>query len=146
MRQPLAERLDLDLYRRSRTFQGQQQKVGLVQALMHHPEVLLLDEPTPGLDPLVQQTVLEMVVEARQAGATVFFSSHILSEVQAITDRVGIIRQGVLVEVANTSDLLQRSLRRLRLRFAAAVDPAELLTVPGSPWFPSLLRTACCWK
>ena len=98
---------------------------------MHHPEVLLLDEPTAGLDPLVQQTVLELVVEARQAGATVFFSSHILSEVQAITDRVGIIRQGVLVEVANTGELLQRALRRLRLRFAAAVDAAELLKVPG---------------
>ena len=98
---------------------------------MHQPELLLLDEPTAGLDPLVQQTVLELVAEARQAGATVFFSSHILSEVQALTDRVGIIRQGELVEVANTADLLQRSLRRLRLRFAAAVDPAELLKVPG---------------
>ncbi len=130
--QALAERLDLDLSRQVKNLsKGNKQKVGLVQALMHHPSLLLLDEPTLGLDPLVQQTVLEMVVEARQAGATVFFSSHILSEVQAITDRVGIIRQGVLVEVASTSDLLQRSLRRLRLRFGGPVDPAGLLAVPG---------------
>ena len=130
--QALAERLDLELKPQIKNLsKGNKQKVGLVQALMHQPELLLLDEPTAGLDPLVQQTVLELVAEARQAGATVFFSSHILSEVQALTDRVGIIRQGELVEVANTADLLQRSLRRLRLRFAAAVDPAELLKVPG---------------
>lgn len=130
--QRMAERLDLDLSPQVKNLsKGNKQKVGLVQALMHQPEVLLLDEPTAGLDPLVQQTVLEMVKEARQAGATVFFSSHILSEVQAIADRVGIIRQGVLVEVANTGDLLQRSLRRLRLRFTGAVDPAGLLAVAG---------------
>jgi ABC-2 type transport system ATP-binding protein len=83
------------------------------------------------LDPLVQQTVLEMVAEARLAGATVFFSSHILSEVQAIAGRVGIIRQGVLVEVANTTSLLQRSLRRVRLRFGYPVEAGGLLAVPG---------------
>ena len=128
----LAVRLELDLKPQIKNLsKGNKQKVGLVQALMHHPEVLMLDEPTAGLDPLVQQTVLELVVEARQAGATVFFSSHILSEVQAITDRVGIIRQGVLVEVANTGELLQRALRRLRLRFAAPVDAADLFKVPG---------------
>jgi ABC-2 type transport system ATP-binding protein len=130
--QMIAERLDLDLSRQIKNLsKGNKQKVGLVQALMHNPQILLLDEPTLGLDPLVQQTVLDMVIEARQAGATVFFSSHILSEVQAISDRVGIIRQGVLVEVAKTADLLQRSLRRLRLRFAGPVDPASLLAVPG---------------
>ncbi|MGE5222982.1 MAG: ATP-binding cassette domain-containing protein [Omnitrophica WOR_2 bacterium] len=130
--QDLAERLDLDLTRHIKNLsKGNKQKVGVVQALMHNPEVLLLDEPTSGLDPLVQQTVLEMVSEARQAGVTVFFSSHILSEVQAIAGRVGIIRQGTLVEVANTADLLQRSLRRLRLRFARPVDPAALLATPG---------------
>lgn len=130
--QTMAERLDLDLNRQVKNLsKGNKQKVGLVQAMMHRPPVLLLDEPTAGLDPLVQQTVLEMVVEARQAGATVFFSSHILSEVQALAERVGIIRHGVLVEVANTTDLLQRSLCRLRLRFAGPVDPAGLLAVPG---------------
>ena len=130
--QQIADRLDLDLSRQVKNLsKGNKQKVGLVQALMHAPQILLLDEPTSGLDPLVQQSVLEMVAEARQAGATVFFSSHILSEVQAIAGRVGIIRQGSLVEVANTEDLLQRSLRRLRLRFASTVDPAGLLAIPG---------------
>jgi ABC-2 type transport system ATP-binding protein len=128
----LAERLDLDITRQVKNLsKGNKQKVGLVQAMMHRPQLLLLDEPTSGLDPLVQQTVLDMVVEAKQAGATVFFSSHILSEVQAIAGRVGIIRQGRLVEVATTEDLLQRSLRRLHLRFAAPIDQAELLRIPG---------------
>jgi ABC-2 type transport system ATP-binding protein len=130
--QAMAERLDLDLSRKIKNLsKGNKQKVGLVQALMHRPPVLLLDEPTSGLDPLNQQTVLEMLVEARQEGATVFFSSHVLSEVQAIAERVGIIRQGSLVEVANTADLLQRSVRRLRLRFRGPVDPAGLLAVSG---------------
>lgn len=128
----LVERLDLDLSRHIKNLsKGNKQKVGLVQALMHRPELLLLDEPTAGLDPLVQQTVLEMVREAQQAGATVFFSSHILSEVQAIAERVGIIRQGTLVEVAHTADLLRRSLRRLHLRFTGPVDPAPLVALPG---------------
>jgi ABC-2 type transport system ATP-binding protein len=130
--QALAERLDLDLSRQVKNLsKGNKQKVGLVQAMMHAPDLLLLDEPTSGLDPLVQQTVLKMVAEASEAGATVFFSSHILSEVQAIAGRVGIIRQGVLVEVADTAGLLRRSLRRLRLRFACPVDPAGLLLVSG---------------
>jgi ABC-2 type transport system ATP-binding protein len=128
----LAERLDLDLTQRIKNLsKGNKQKVGLVQALMHRPDVLLLDEPTAGLDPLVQQNVMGLVVEAAQAGATVFFSSHILSEVQAIAERVGIIRQGVLIEVAQTENLLRRSLRRLRLRFTGPVDPGGLLAVPG---------------
>ena len=130
--QAMAERLGLDLGKQLKNLsKGNKQKVGLVQALMHRPPVLLLDEPTGGLDPLVQQTVLEMVSEARDQGATVFFSSHILSEVQAIAGRVGIIRAGRLVEVAHTADLLQRSVRRVSLRFAAAVDPGALLALEG---------------
>jgi len=100
MRQ-LAGRIDLDLKMAIKNLsKGNKQKVGVVQALMHRPELLLLDEPTFGLDPLVQQEVLRMVIEAQQAGATVFFSSHILSEVQEIAERVAIIRKGVVVEVA----------------------------------------------
>lgn len=128
----LAGRLDLDLSRQVKNLsKGNRQKVGLLQALMHRPPVLLLDEPTTGLDPLMQQVVLQLMVEACQAGATVFFSSHILSEVQAIAHRVGIIRAGSLVEVANVEDLLRRSLRRLTLRFREPVDPAALLSVQG---------------
>jgi ABC-2 type transport system ATP-binding protein len=128
----LAERIDLDLkFAIKNLSKGNKQKVGLVQALMHRPELLLLDEPTFGLDPLMQQEVLRLVKEARQNGATVFFSSHILSEVQEIADRVGIIRKGVLVEVADTASLINRSLRRTRIRFKQPVEAASLANLPG---------------
>ena len=119
----LADRLDLDLKIAVKNLsKGNKQKVGLIQALMHRPELLLLDEPTFGLDPLMQQEVLHLVREARQSGATVFFSSHILSEVEAISDRVGIIRQGVISEIAQTSVLINRSIRRVRIRFKQPVN------------------------
>ena len=128
----LAKRLDLELKIQVKNLsKGNKQKVGVVQALMHCPELLLLDEPTAGLDPLMQQEVLRLVAEARQAGATVFFSSHILSEVQEISDRVGIIRQGVLVEVAETRVLINRSLRRVFIRFKQPVPVEALTSLPG---------------
>jgi ABC-2 type transport system ATP-binding protein len=114
----LAERLDLDLKIQARNLsKGNKQKVGVVQALMHKPGLLLLDEPTSGLDPLIQQEVLGLIREAKQNGATVFFSSHIISEVEQVAERVGIIRQGVVVEVAETQALIKRALRRARIRF-----------------------------
>jgi ABC-2 type transport system ATP-binding protein len=128
----LCERIDLSLKLAIKNLsKGNKQKVGVVQALMHRPELLLLDEPTFGLDPLVQQEVLRLVKEARQQGATVFFSSHILSEVQEIADRVGIIRRGVVVEVAETDSLINRSLHRARIRFKQAVDGNTLANLPG---------------
>ncbi len=110
---------------------GNKQKIGVVQALMHKPELLLLDEPTFGLDPLVQREVLHLVMEARENGATVFFSSHILSEVQEIADRVGIIRKGVLVEVADKATLMNRSLYLAHIHFKEPVDAMALANVPG---------------
>jgi ABC-2 type transport system ATP-binding protein len=128
----LATRLNLDLDIPVKNLsKGNKQKVGLIQALMHRPQLLLLDEPTFGLDPLMQQEVLHLVREARQNGATVFFSSHILSEVEAISDRVGIIRQGVMSDVAETSALINRSLRRVRIRFKQPVDSALLEDLTG---------------
>ena len=128
----LAQRLDLELRSPIRNLsKGNKQKVGLVQALMHRPELLLLDEPTAGLDPLVQREVLRMISEARDQGATVFFSSHILPEVESIADRVGIIRKGLLVEVVDTQALADRSLHRARVRFREPVDLAPLAAVPG---------------
>ena len=104
----LAERLDLDASRRIRQLsRGNRQKVGIVAAFMSKPDLLILDEPTSGLDPLMQQTVMELVREASKAGATVFFSSHILPEVQAVCDRVGIIRAGALVATERVEELLQ---------------------------------------
>jgi ABC-2 type transport system ATP-binding protein len=128
----LCDHIDLSLKLAIKNLsKGNKQKVGVVQALMHRPELLLLDEPTFGLDPLVQQEVLRLVKEARQEGATVFFSSHILSEVQEIADRVGIIRQGVVVEVAETASLINRALHRARIRFRQPADCNALANVPG---------------
>jgi ABC-2 type transport system ATP-binding protein len=105
--------------------------VGVVQALMHRPELLMLDEPTSGLDPLMQQEVLGLIREARAEGATVFFSSHVLSEVEAVTDRVAIIREGVIVEAGDTSSLTQRALHRVTVRFLAPVDSRNLESLRG---------------
>jgi ABC-2 type transport system ATP-binding protein len=128
----LAERLELDLTRPIKNFsKGNKQKVGVVQALMHRPELLLLDEPTSGLDPLVQQEVLHLVGEARAAGATVFFSSHVLSEVQEIAERVAILRRGQVVEVAETQTLIHRAIRRVRIRFKQPQDSIVLKRLPG---------------
>ena len=95
---PLAERLRLDVDRTIHELShGNKQKIGLVQAFMHEPDLLVLDEPTQGLDPLVQQTFYELLDEARARGGTVFLSSHILPEVERTCDRVGIIRDGTLL-------------------------------------------------
>ena len=128
----LADRISLDINRPIRNLShGNKQKVGIVQALMHKPDLLLLDEPTQGLDPLVQQEVLKMLKEASEAGATVFFSSHIMSEVEAIADRVGIIRMGRIVEIAKPDSLARRSLNRARIRFGKKVDAKSLEKVAG---------------
>lgn len=116
----LAQRLDLDASRRIRQLsRGNRQKVGIVAAFMSQPDLLILDEPTSGLDPLMQQTVMDLVREARAAGATVFFSSHILPEVQAVCDRVGIIREGALVATERVETLTRQQFKRIRLAFAA---------------------------
>jgi len=102
----LAERFELDLSRRFREYSsGNRQKLAILLAFMHRPELLILDEPTSGLDPLNQQEFYSLLREARDDGATVFLSSHVLSEVQRICDRVGIIRSGSLVRVAPLDEL-----------------------------------------
>jgi len=127
----LAKRLDLDTGRRIREFsRGNKQKVGVVAAFMSRPDLLILDEPTGGLDPLVQQTVLDLVRETRKDGRTVFFSSHILSEVQAVCDWVGIIREGQLVETRGVEDLFAQSMKRISLTFSEA-PPAETFNIDG---------------
>ncbi len=127
----LAERLELDPGRRIRQLsRGNKQKVGVVAAFMHQPDLLILDEPTSGLDPLMQQTVMELVREANAAGATVFFSSHILSEVQAVCDRVGIIRDGALVATERVEEMTHQQFKRMRLSFAAP-PPADAFALEG---------------
>lgn len=128
----LARRLDLSLNTPIKNYsKGNKQKVGVIQALMHRPELLLLDEPTSGLDPLVQQEVLRLIAEAQAQGATVFFSSHVLSEVQAVAERVAIIRRGQIVEVASTAALIHRAFRRVAIHFREPVDATPVLQVPG---------------
>lgn len=128
----LAQRLDLDMRTPIKNLsKGNKQKVGVVQALMHKPALLMLDEPTFGLDPLMQQEVLRLIADARDEGTTVFFSSHILSEVHTIAERVGIIRRGIVVEVAETGNLIDRTVRRVHLRFREPVESEFLDEVPG---------------
>ena len=123
----LAKRLDLNLKRPIKNLsKGNKQKIGVIQALMHQPELLLLDEPTSGLDPLMQQEVLALIREANEKGATIFFSSHVMSEVEAIAGKVGIIRQGKIVEVAETADLTNRSLLKTTVHFKSPVDYSVL--------------------
>jgi len=118
----IAERMDLSLDKKIKTLsQGNKQKVGLIQAFVGDVPLLFLDEPTLGLDPLMQQEVLNLVREQVEKGTTVFFSSHILSEVQKIADRVGIIRKGKLVEIAHTEDLISRSITRATVQFSEAI-------------------------
>jgi ABC-2 type transport system ATP-binding protein len=122
----LAERLGLDLDNRIGSLsKGNRQKVGLTQAFMHRPELLILDEPTSGLDPLVAREFLTMVTEARDAGQTVFMSSHVLSEVQAVADRAGIIRKGRLITIDEVDELRSRALRQVRIVFAHEVAASD---------------------
>jgi ABC-2 type transport system ATP-binding protein len=122
-RRELCQRLDLDISRRIREYsRGNKQKLALVAAFMSRPKLLLLDEPTTGLDPLIQQTVLELVREAKGEGRTVLFSSHVLPEVQAVCDRVGIIREGKLIKVERVDALTAQPFHRLRMRFSHVPD------------------------
>ena len=128
----VAEMLDLDLSRNIRSYSsGNRQKLGLAQAFLHSPELLILDEPTNGLDPLMQQTFYTLVDETRAAGRTIFLSSHVLPEVERIADRVAIIRGGHLVTVASVSELKEKAVHRLEIRFGGPVDPAEFDRLGG---------------
>ncbi len=130
--QELATCLGADLSRPVRTLShGNRQKLGLINAFMHGPELLMLDEPTLGLDPLVQQAFYGLVAEARREGKTVFLSSHILPEVERVCDRVGIIREGQLIAVEDVATLKARALRRLEIHFATSVPPGAFANVSG---------------
>lgn len=128
----LCERLELDQSAQVKSLsKGNRQKLGLVQAFMHAPELLILDEPTSGLDPLGQQTFLDMVAEAAGNGQTVFMSSHIMSEVEAVADRVAIIRAGRLVALNTVAGLRSNAVRDVEIVFAAPIRAAEFAAVPN---------------
>ena len=128
----LADRLSLNLRQTIGSYSsGNRQKLGVVQAFMHSPELLILDEPTVALDPLMQQEFYRMIDEVRDDGRTVFLSSHVLPVVERLADRVGIVRQSRLVVVEEVGALKAKARRRLSMEFADPVDPAEFLSVPG---------------
>ena len=128
----LIERFELDASRRFKEYsKGNKQKVGVIVALQHRPELLVLDEPTSGLDPLVQQTFFQTLRETVAGGASVFLSSHILSEVEKSCDRVGIIRDGRLVKLDTVEGLRDLAHHQVELRFAGPVPTAVFEALPG---------------
>jgi len=126
----LSERLELDRTRKVKNLsKGNKQKVGIVQAFMHRPALLVLDEPTSGLDPLMQQVFLNLVTEAKAAGQTVFMSSHILSEVQEVADRVAIIKDGRLVTVGTVESLQRQAVSQVEIRFGESFRTEEFTSL-----------------
>lgn len=121
--QELAKLLDLDLNKKIDDLSyGNKKKVGIIQGLQHAPKLIILDEPTGGLDPLMQATFFDLLRQENERGATVLFSSHILSEVQKLCDRVAIIKEGRLVAVESMSNLRKNSYVKIRLEVAAPID------------------------
>ena len=128
----LADRLECDLTRRVGTLsRGNKQKLAIVRALMHEPEILVLDEPTSGLDPLMQGVFDQIVLEMKTQGRTVFLSSHILPDVEQVSDRVGIIRSGCLVAVEDIHTLKSRAFRSIEVHFAGPVPEQEFVSLDG---------------
>jgi ABC-type multidrug transport system ATPase subunit len=128
----LAQRFDLDLSRRYETLShGNKQKVGLTLAFMHRPDLVILDEPTLGLDPLMQREFRRLVQETAAAGGTVFLSSHVLSEVEAICDRIGLIRAGRLERVGSLNELRTLRVHRVEAMFAGQLSADDVAHVAG---------------
>ncbi len=128
----LIERFDLDPSRPiGELSTGNRRKVGIVQAFMHDPELLILDEPTSGLDPLLQRSFEELLRERREAGGTIFLSSHVLPEVERVADRVAILRAGKLATVATIAELRAQARQRIQLYVEGDADPSAFAALPG---------------
>jgi ABC-2 type transport system ATP-binding protein len=132
LRDSLAERFDADLDRPLHELStGNRQKLGLIQSFMHEPELLILDEPIAGLDPLVQQSFHALLSEVSAQGRTVFLSSHTLSEVERVTHRLAILRQGRVVVVDSLENLRKVAVQRLEIEFAEPVPASAFQALPG---------------
>jgi beta-exotoxin I transport system ATP-binding protein len=132
VRDALVDRFDAELDRPIRQLStGNRQKLGLIQAFMHEPELLILDEPIAGLDPLVQQSFHALLRDVSGEGRTVFLSSHTLSEVERVTDRLAILRRGRLVVVDSLENLRKVAVQRLEIEFAEPVDADQFLALAG---------------
>jgi ABC-2 type transport system ATP-binding protein len=141
-REELLELFTPPLEKRIREYStGNKQMLGIVQAFMHDPDLLIMDEPTSGLDPLKQEAFNSFLRDERDAGKTVFFSSHILGEVRRICDRVGVIREGRLVTVEDVDTLLERGGKRVNLHTAEPLDESDL-TLDGVVAFERVGREA----
>ena len=128
----LAARFDLDLSRKiGELSRGNRQKVGLIQAFMSDPKLLILDEPTTGLDPLLQQEFHALVLEEAESGKTLFVSSHVLPEVEIICDRVGIIREGSIVAVEEIATLRKQTVTKIAIEFGQAVSKVDFERIAG---------------
>lgn len=128
----LAERFKYDMKKPVKTLSsGNKHKLGLIQAFMHSPELLILDEPTTGLDPLMQQEFYRLIQEVKKEGRTILLSSHNLPEVERICDRVGVIRDGRLITVENVSELKSKAVRTLEIHFASQVTAADFDNLEG---------------
>ncbi len=128
----LAARFDVEMKRPMKGYsKGMRQKIGVVLAFMCDPEVLILDEPTAGLDPLLQKVFNEFLLEEQARGKTIFMSSHIMSDVEKVCHRVGVIRQGELVTVEEVEKLREKAGQRVTVEFGDTVAPEELARIPG---------------
>lgn len=128
----LAERMNLDLSRRIGDLSlGNKKKVGIVSALLPSPKLLIIDEPTSGLDPLIRQTFYDLLKEENERGTTIFLSSHVLSEVQKLCDRVAILREGKLVGVQSMKTLRENGYKKISLTAKSAI-PADFFSIPGA--------------
>ncbi|MGV8082038.1 MAG: ABC transporter ATP-binding protein [Coriobacteriia bacterium] len=128
----LAELFDLDLKKKIDDLSyGNKKKVGIIQGLAHEPKLIILDEPTGGLDPLIQQQFFHLLKEENAKGATILFSSHILGEVQKLCDRVAIIKEGTIIQVEQIRTLLENATKRFRLETAAPVDAEKIRALEG---------------
>jgi ABC-2 type transport system ATP-binding protein len=127
----LSERLNLDINRRiSDLSLGNKKKVGIVSCLLHSPKLIILDEPTSGLDPLMQQTFFDILLEENKNGATIFFSSHVLSEVQKICGRVAILKEGKVISIQRISELRDNGYKRIQLTASSEI-PKDYFGISG---------------
>lgn len=129
----LALRLQLDLTRKFQELShGNKQKVGIVQAFMHQPQLLILDEPTLGLDPLIQRELRKMIQEAAKSGKTVVLSSHVLSEVESFCTRIGLINQGRIVKIGSLAELRSSRIHKIAIQFEGATPARSELESAGA--------------
>jgi ABC-2 type transport system ATP-binding protein len=128
----LSKYLDLDLKKKIDDLSyGNKKKVGIIQGLLHEPKLIILDEPTGGLDPLMQQRFFDLLREENKKGVTILFSSHILNEVQKLCDRVAIIKDGKIIKVDSIRSLAENTHKRFRLETAVRVDKSRFTGIKG---------------